>query len=388
MKSQKSQRGNFERKGRGFRNIVGKSLALQFDALISGKVKITYPLLTQLLDKTKKYSLETSYQRLAGLHLQHYFFDQIDSIEKSAAQVYDFIVPVNHSFTSNGFISHNTTVSLDFIANAQKMGKLCAYVDAEHALSLTWAKQLGVDPEKMEWIRPDNAEQSFDIMEKLVSSGAYGVVVLDSVAALAPKAELEGTMDEDGVGNRMGLVGKIMSVGLRKLTAIAFKTNTALLFINQVRDRLGNMYGDPENTPGGRALKFYASIRLRVSKLTGKDKVYKDDRDYNIGHRTRVSVKKNKCAPNNGSTAEFDLYYASGIDRIGDILQLAAQKEVGLVESSTKGFHYKDKFYNKEDMRQLLIADPILQESFVATIMEKLKWIPLMNVDKEVKEEQ
>ena len=252
--------------------------------------------------------------------------------------------------------SGKTTVSVHIIAEAQQTGGTCAFIDAEHALDPTYAARLGVDLQNLYVSQPDNGEQGLEIAEELVRSGALDVVVIDSVAALTPKAEIDGEMGD----NHIGLQARLMSQALRKLAGITNKTKTCVVFINQLREKVGVMFGSPETTPGGKALKFYASIRLDVRKID----TLKDGSD-TVGNRTRVKVVKNKLAPP-FKTAEFDIIYGAGISQEGCVLDMAT--DMGFVEKSGSWYAYNGEKIGqgRENARNYLVNNPDVLAELIA----------------------
>ncbi len=244
--------------------------------------------------------------------------------------------------------SGKTTICLQVIAQAQKLGGTAAFIDAEHALDPGYARKLGVDVEGLLVSQPDSGEQALEITAALVASGAVDVVVVDSVAALVPKAELDGEMGD----SHMGLHARLMSQALRKLTGVVSRTNTCLIFINQIREKIGVMFGSPETTTGGRALKFYSSVRIDIRRI-GPLK----DGDVIIGNRTKVKVVKNKVAPP-FREAEFDILYGEGTSREGDLLDSAVTRNV--IEKAGSWFSYKGERIGqgRENARQFLKTHP------------------------------
>jgi recombination protein RecA len=262
-----------------------------------------------------------------------YEFAEVIGISECPAEpVFDFTMPTTHSFVANGYITHNSgksTMALHAVAEAQKLGGTAAYVDAEHALDLSYAQAIGVDTESMLLSQPDSGEQALEIVDALVRSEEVSIIVIDSVAALVPKAELEGEMG----ATHVGLQARLMSQALRKLTAIVAKSGTLIIFINQIRMRVAVMFGSPETTSGGQALKFYASIRLDVRRIGASgekakpkmgEEAIKQDKAHSMGNRTKVKVVKNKCSPP-FREVEFDVAFGKGIDREAELVDLAAE---------------------------------------------------------------
>src|SRR6476660_5365094 len=258
--------------------------------------------------------------------------------------------------------SGKTTLALQVIAEAQKTGGMAAFVDAEHALDAQYAQKLGIDLENLLVSQPDNGEQALEIVEVLVRSNSVDVVVVDSVAALVPKAEIEGEMGEA----QMGLQARLMSQALRKLTGVVSKSKTTLIFINQLREKIGVMFGNPETTTGGRALKFYASVRIDIRRIASIK-----DGDQVIGGRTRVKVVKNKVAPP-FREAEFDVMYGEGISREGDLLDLAVEKRI--VEKSGAWFAFSGERLGqgRENAKQFLKENPSVRQTIEDRVRKEL----------------
>src|SRR5215467_3503611 len=259
--------------------------------------------------------------------------------------------------------SGKTTIATHVIAEAQKKGGMCAIIDAEHAFDSSYAQKLGVDVDNLLISQPDYGEQALEIADRLILSGALDVVVIDSVAALVPKGELEGEMGD----SKMGLQARLMSQALRKLTATISKTNTICIFINQLREKIGVMFGNPETTTGGNALKFYASVRLDIRRMAQ----IKDGEEA-IGNRVKVKVVKNKVAPPFRS-AEFDIVFGEGISKTGEIIDMGV--ELNIIQKSGSWFSYNsDKLGQGRDaVKQLLTDNPELANEIETRIREKIK---------------
>lgn len=259
--------------------------------------------------------------------------------------------------------SGKTTLAIHAIAEAQKMGGIAAFIDAEHAFDRFYAAKLGVDVDNLYISQPDNGEQALEIAEQLIRSSAIDIIVIDSVAALTPKAEIEGDMGD----NKVGLQARLMSQALRKLTAAVSKTRTCCIFINQLREKIGVMFGNPETTTGGNALKFYASIRLDIRGGQGIK-----NGDEVIGKPTKVKVVKNKVAPP-FRRAEFDIMFGEGISRAGEIVDLGV--ELGIIKKSGSWFSYNDTrlAQGRDATKQVIMDNPELAEELETLITEELK---------------
>ena len=259
--------------------------------------------------------------------------------------------------------SGKTTLAIHAIAQAQKQGGIAAMIDAEHAFDRTYAKALGVDLETLLISQPDNGEQALEIADNLIRSGAIDIIVIDSVAALTPKAEIEGEMGD----NKVGLQARLMSQALRKLTANISKTNTCCIFINQLREKIGIMFGNPETTTGGNALKFYASVRIDVRRTTQIK-----DGDEALGNRTKVKVVKNKMAPP-FKKAEFDIVFGEGISHTSELVDLGV--ELGIISKSGSWFSYNDQklAQGREAVKKLLQDNPELADEIEAKIRAALQ---------------
>lgn len=260
--------------------------------------------------------------------------------------------------------SGKTTLTLHAIAEAQKAGGIAAFVDAEHAFDRFYAAKLGIDVDNLIISQPDHGEQALEIADNLIRSGAIDIIIIDSVAALTPKSEIEGEMGD----SKMGLHARLMSQALRKLTSTISKTNCTVIFINQLREKIGIMFGNPETTTGGNALKFYASVRLDIRRSSQ----IKDGDSNVMGNKTRVKVVKNKVAPP-FKTAEFDIMYGEGISKVGEIIDLGVAYEI--VKKSGSWFSYEDSKLGqgRDAVKSLLLDNPDLSEEIENKIYEALK---------------
>lgn len=268
--------------------------------------------------------------------------------------------------------SGKTTLSMHCIAEAQRKGGLAAFIDAEHAFDRTYAEKLGIDTSNLLISQPDSGEQALEIAEHLISSGAVDIIVIDSVAALVPKAELEGEMGE----SKMGLQARLMSQALRKLTGVINKTGCCCIFINQLREKIGVMFGNPETTTGGNALKYYASVRLDIRRI-GQ---IKESADAILGNRTRVKVVKNKVAPP-FKVVEFDIMYGEGISKVGEVIDLGVELEI--IKKSGSWFSYDGNRLGqgRDAVKALLKDNPELLDELETKVRDKVNGDPETLID-------
>ena len=294
-------------------------------------------------------------------------YERITAVEDAGLQpTFDVVLPRTHSFLANGVVSHNTTLAIHAIAEAQKAGGIAAFIDAEHALDPTYAAALGVDIDSLLVSQPDTGEQALEICDTLVRSGAVDLVVIDSVAALTPRAEIEGEMGDTHVG----LQARLMSQALRKLAGHLNKSRTCCIFINQLREKVGVMFGSPETTPGGRALKFYSSVRLDVRRIES----LKDGTDF-VGNRVRVKVVKNKTAPPFRQT-EFDIMFGKGISREGSLLDMGVDH--GVIRKSGAWYTYDGEQLGqgRENAKAFLAEHEDVANEIYKKITELLGLVP------------
>jgi recombination protein RecA len=322
---------------------------------------LSYDRLRRLLERFSDGRNIPEYQELENLYNLGFFWDKVVEKRDAIASVLDFTIPSNATFCGNGFINHNTTLALHVCAEAQKAGGVAAFIDAEHALDPDYAKRLGVNTDELLISQPDSGEQALQIVETLVRSGEVDVIVIDSVAALAPKAAIEGEMGEF----QIGLQARLMSSALQKLSGVISKTKTIVIFLNQIRMKIGIMFGNPETTSGGLALKFYASVRLdlrRIAQIKHGDEI--------IGSRIRAKVVKNKVAAP-FRIAEFDIYYNEGISYITDLLNLGIKQEVVKKSGSWLDFGQTRLGQGIEAAKQYLKANPKVAEEIKKAVFEK-----------------
>ncbi|MEN3608337.1 recombinase RecA [Plantactinospora sp. ZYX-F-223] len=300
---------------------------------------------------------------LGRLATTDYTYEEVVAVADGGLQpTFDVMLPQTHSFLANGVLSHNTTVALHAVANAQKAGGIAAFIDAEHALDPEYAKALGVDTDAMLVSQPDTGEQALEIADMLIRSGALDIIVIDSVAALVPRAEIEGEMGDSHVG----LQARLMSQALRKITGVLSHTGTTAIFINQLREKIGVMFGSPETTTGGRALKFYASVRLDVRRIES----LKDGTDV-VGNRTRVKVVKNKVAAP-FKQAEFDIMYGKGISREGSLIDVGVEQSIIRKSGAWYTYDGDQLGQGKEKAREFLRENPDVAAEIEKKILEKL----------------
>ena len=334
--------------------------------------------LVKIVDWYERHCLQFGADALAIVHYLRYLaeapytYEEVVAIDDAGLEpTFDVVMPHTHSFIANGMLSHNTSIALHAIANAQKAGGIAAFIDAEHALDPEYAKNLGVDIDALLVSQPDTGEQALEIADMLIRSGAIDIIVIDSVAALVPKAEIEGEMGDSHVG----LQARLMSQALRKIAGALNQTKTTAIFINQLREKIGVMFGSPETTTGGKALKFYASIRLDIRRI----ETLKDGTDA-VGNRTRVKVVKNKVA-SPFKVAEFDILYGLGISREGGLIDLGVEQ--GIVRKSGAWYTYEgDQLgQGKENARNFLRDNPDLADEIEKKIKEKLGIGPRLDAD-------
>lgn len=275
--------------------------------------------------------------------------------------------------------SGKTTLTLHAIAEAQKQGGIAAFIDAEHAFDRTYAQNLGIDVENLIISQPDNGEQALEITDNLIRSGAIDIIIIDSVAALTPKSEIEGEMGD----SQMGLHARLMSQALRKLTSSISKTNCTVIFINQLRDKIGVMFGNPETTTGGNALKFYSSVRIDIRRSTQ----IKDAENNVLGNKTRVRVVKNKVAPP-FKLAEFDIIYGEGISKVGEIIDLGVDFDIVDKKGSWYSYGETRLGQGRDAVRTLLLDNPELMDELEVKIKNAIQGKGKVEKEEEIVEEK
>lgn len=326
-----------------------------------GYSQISYDRLKRILRKFSDGQNLSEYQELENLYNLGFFWDKVVKKQESLAHVLDFTVPANATFCGNGFVNHNTTLALHVLAEAQKKGGVAAFIDAEHAMDPDYAKRIGVNTDDLLISQPDSGEQALQILETLVRSGEVDVIVIDSVAALVPQNEIAGEMGEF----QIGLQARLMSQALRKLSGIIAKTKTVVIFLNQTRMKIGIMFGNPETTPGGLALKFYASVRIdlrRIAQVKRGDEI--------IGGRHKAKIVKNKVAPP-FKVAEFDIFYNEGISYFGDVLNAGIKSEVIKKAGSWLQFEETRLGQGMEASKEFLRENPKIAEKIKGLLFKE-----------------
>ena len=315
--------------------------------------QLTYNRLKRIFRRFSNAQNLPEYQKLEDLYNLGFFWDKITEKKNSSTYVLDFTVPSNATFCGNGFVNHNTTLALHILAEAQKKGGVGAFIDAEHALDPEYAKKIGVNINDLLISQPDSGEQALQIVETLVRSKAVDVIVIDSVAALTPKAEIEGEIGDQHIGRQ----ARLMSQALRMLSSIVSKTRTSIVFLNQTRMKIGIMFGNPETTPGGMALKFYSSVRVRLTRIAQIKR-----KDEIIGSRIKAKIVKNKVAAP-FRTAEFDIYYNEGISKLADLINTGLNYGIIKKKGSWYEFQTKKIGQGMEGAKEFLKENPkIVQE--------------------------
>lgn len=336
---------------------LSNSIVNTFFEEINVSTRINHPLtkseLAKIVSDYKKYFKLPIFKTLAALANPNWMFDHITKLEEETSEVYDFEVPFFQDFVANGIIVHNTLLGLLGIASTQKRGGKALFIDAEYTLDLKWAKVLGVDVDNLYVLQENCFEKVMNVIEKVVDDSLFDLIVVDSVTALVPQKELEGEMEDQNIA----LQARLMSQALRKLVGKVSKSKTVVLFINQLRDNVGVLFGNPSVTPGGRALKFYSTIRLNVGKESGSDL---KENGVKIGHRLKFKVEKNKVAApfKEGSTL---LLYQKGIDEVREILELSIKRKIIEMKGNTYVFGDK-KWIGFDNLYEYSLTDPQLIE--------------------------
>lgn len=332
-----------------------------FTDLLSNKVSLSYNRLEKIVHFFKKeIPSHILVQHLSDILEKNYYYDKIVSIEYFGEEpVFDFVMETSHSFVANGTISHNTSLALNIIARFQEQGLVAAYIDVEHALDKEFATMLGVNTKEMLFAQPDTTEEALGQIDTIARTGEVGVIVLDSVAAMCPTVELEGEYTD----SHMGVQARLMGKGMRKLTGILSKTNTTLICINQWRDKIGVMFGDPKTTPGGNALKFYSTIRLEISKSAQQK-----DGDKLTGHTMGIKIMKNKLSAPTVSKIEVPVTYGVGFDFLGDALNVAIKEGVVEQSGNTYSFNGEKLGVGINRTRKFLIDNQEIYDKIVSRL--------------------